>query len=105
MHKMMLEYATGEEGAGTPAKLVVNHKCEDIQVESGLIAFTNGSTAQHELVIGADGIGSAVRKIIGITVEKKPAATSCLHANVSTEDAVKLGLPDYAKNNAIEYWG
>jgi salicylate hydroxylase len=28
-----------------------------------------------------------------------------LHTNVDTEKAVKLGLVDYSKNSALEYWG
>jgi salicylate hydroxylase len=57
------------------------------------------------VVVGADGIGSAVRGIIGINPEKRAADSSCLHANVDTATAVKLGLVDYSKNSAIEYWG
>lgn len=56
-------------------------------------------------MVGADGIGSNVRKLIGITVEKRPSDSSCLHANVTTAEAVAAGLPDYSKNSAIEYWG
>lgn len=55
--------------------------------------------------MGADGIGSAVRRIIGITPEKTPATSSCLHANVATAEAIRLGLVDYSKESAIEYWG
>lgn len=55
--------------------------------------------------MGADGIGSAVRKVIGIHPERRAADSSCLHANISTEQAVKLGLVDYGKHEAIEYWG
>lgn len=62
-------------------------------------------TAEHEVVIGADGIGSAVRNIIGVFPEKRPAPSSCLHANVSTEQAKKMGFVDYSLNEAIEYWG
>ncbi|KAJ9136600.1 Salicylate hydroxylase [Pleurostoma richardsiae] len=105
MHAMFMDSAVGEEGKGTPAKLVVNHKCTAIDLDSGLITFENGDTATHELVIGADGIGSAVRRIIGITPEKKPASSSCLHANVDTATAVKLGLVDYSQDSALEYWG
>lgn len=46
-----------------------------------------------------------VRKLIGLTPDKKPADSSCLHANVLTEGAVRLGLVDYSKNEALEYWG
>jgi len=105
MHRMLMECATQERGEGTPVVLKVNHKCTSIDTSSGDITFENGVTAHHDLVLGCDGIGSAVRKAIGINVEKRPSDSSCLHANVTTEEAVKLGLPDYSKDAAIEYWG
>lgn len=71
----------------------------------GIITFKNGATAQHDLIVGADGIGSAVRGIIGIRPEKRPSDQSCLHANVSSEQAVKAGLVDYSQDSALEYWG
>ncbi|EFW16279.1 hypothetical protein D8B26_006035 [Coccidioides posadasii str. Silveira] len=104
MHAMLMDSAVGE-GKGVPVKLVVNHKCKDLDVDSGKISFENGTTAQHDVVVGADGIGSAVRSLIGIHPEKKAASSSCLHANVDTATAVKLGLVDYSQNSAIEYWG
>lgn len=57
------------------------------------------------MVIGADGIGSAVRSALGIYPDKRPANQSCLHVNVDRDQAVALGLVDYSKNNALEYWG
>lgn len=57
MHKMLMNDALSEEGEGIPVRLVVDHKCSGINVESGLITFTNGATAQHDAVIGADGVG------------------------------------------------
>lgn len=69
------------------------------------MTFGNGATATHDIVVGADGIGSTVRVMLGILPEKKPASSSCLHANVDTATAVRLGLVDYSKNSAIEYWG
>jgi salicylate hydroxylase len=105
MHAMFMDSAVGEEGKGTPAKLICNHKCQDIDTKTGQITFANGETATHDLIIGADGIGSSVRNVIGIYPEKRPADSSCLHANVSTEQAVKLGLVDYSQHSALEYWG
>lgn len=49
--------AAVEEGKGIPAKLVVDHKCTNIDVETGKIRFENGVEATHDLIIGADGIG------------------------------------------------
>ncbi|KAJ5611346.1 hypothetical protein N7510_008065 [Penicillium lagena] len=105
MHAMLKDSAMGEDGPGTPATLLVNHRCKDIDLQTGKISFEDGSTAQHDLIVGADGIGSTVRRILGITPEKRPSDSSCLHANVSTEDAVKAGLVDYSQDSALEYWG
>lgn len=74
-------------------------------MEKGVITFESGTVAQHDVIIGADGIGSSVRSVIGIKPDKKPASSSCLHANVDTATAVKLGLVDYSKDSALEYWG
>ncbi|KAJ4376648.1 hypothetical protein N0V86_006764 [Didymella sp. IMI 355093] len=101
MHAMLKDCALQEEGEGTPAKLL----CQDIDLKAGTITFKNGVQAQHDLLVGADGIGSAVRGILGIHPAKRPADSSCLHANVSTDQAVKLGLVDYSQNAALEYWG
>ncbi|KAJ5128105.1 hypothetical protein N7448_008884 [Penicillium atrosanguineum] len=104
MHAMLKDSAMGE-GEGIPAKLVVNYRCLDIDMSTNTITFENGATAQHDLIIGADGIGSVVRGILGIKPEKKPSDSSCLHANVDTDEAVKLGLVDYSQDSALEYWG
>lgn len=34
-----------------------------------------------------------------------PSSSSCLHTNVDTATAVKLGLIDYSQDSALEYWG
>ena len=105
MHAMLMDTAVGEEGKGVPVKLVTQHKCQTIDTASGEISFSNGVKTKHDLIVGADGIGSSVRNIIGICPEKRPADSSCLHANVTTEEAVKLGFVDYSQHSALEYWG
>lgn len=80
-------------------------KCKDLDLATGKVTFDNGVTATHDLIVGADGIGSAVRGFLGIRPEKRPADSSCLHANVSTEKAVQLGFVDYSQDSALEYWG
>lgn len=85
-------------------RLTSDDQCRDIDLQTGTITFENGETAQHDLIIGADGIGSVVRGILGIHPEKRPAESSCLHANVITEEAVKAGLVDYSQDSSLEYW-
>ena len=80
-------------------------QCKSIDLATNQITFSNNTTAQHDLIIGADGIGSITRKIIGLNPEKRPAESSCLHANVMRKDIQRLGLQDYSLNSALEYWG
>lgn len=55
MHQMLMESATGP-GDGEPAVLKLNHACESIDRDTGTISFKNKTSAQHDLVVGADGI-------------------------------------------------
>lgn len=105
MHEMLMESAIGETGEGIPASLEVDHKCSAIDLDTGLVTFENGITAKHDLVVGSDGIGSSVRTIIGITPDKKQSDSTCYHCIIPTARVNELGLEDFAKNNAIEYWG
>jgi salicylate hydroxylase len=82
-----------------------HQQCQSIDLSTGTITFKDHTSTRHDLVIGADGIGSIVRTLIGIRPEKTPSEQSCLHANVSTEEAVKAGLVDYSQHSALEYWG
>ncbi|KAF5622332.1 salicylate hydroxylase [Fusarium sp. NRRL 52700] len=104
MHNMLKDSALGD-GKGQPAKLFVNHKCKDINIKTGLVEFENGKQAKHDLIIGADGIGSTVRGILDIRPDRRPARSSCLHANVPTENALAAGLVDFSKGHALQFWG
>lgn len=105
MHEMLMDSATGSDHLGIPAILKCNHKCAEIDHEHGLVTFENGLQAQHDLIIGADGIGSQVRKTLGIVPDRQLSTSTCLHCIIETEDARKLGLRDLSPNSAIEFWG
>ncbi|KAK3725417.1 hypothetical protein LTR37_000387 [Vermiconidia calcicola] len=105
MHAMLMDSVVGEQGKGSPVKLLCNRRCKSIDTVSGQVGFNDGVTEKHDLILGADGIGSVVRNAVGIFPEKRPSDSSCLHANVSTEQAVELGLVDYSQDSALEYWG
>ncbi|KAJ6078758.1 hypothetical protein N7467_008511 [Penicillium canescens] len=81
------------------------YQCKNIDLNTGLIEFENGWSVNHDLIVGADGIGSAVRGVLGIWPERRPAESSCLHANVVTEEAIAAGLPDFSHDNALQFWG
>ncbi|KAA8651266.1 hypothetical protein EYZ11_006786 [Aspergillus tanneri] len=104
MHEMLMDSATGE-GEGVPAKLMLNHSCESVDHETGVITFKNGVTARHDLIIGADGIGSAIRRTLHINPERKQSTSTCYHCVVETSEVRRLGLTDLSPNCAIEFWG
>ncbi len=105
MHAMLMKSAVEEAGEGILAVLKVNHKAVDINHEAGIISFENGVQAKHDLIIGADGIGSSVRRTLSIIPDRKQSTSYCLHCIIATEDIHRLGLHDYSRNESIEYWG
>ncbi|CAG8961376.1 hypothetical protein HYFRA_00013322 [Hymenoscyphus fraxineus] len=105
MHAMLMDSAMGSSHPGTPAILKVNHKCSSIDHKAGLVTFENGFQAKHDLIIGADGIGSTVRTTLGVIPDRKQSTSHCLHCIITTEDVHRLGLNNFATNEAIEYWG
>ncbi|KAJ7667598.1 hypothetical protein DFH06DRAFT_1182999 [Mycena polygramma] len=105
MHHTLLKTATAEEGEGTPCKVLIDHICESVDAEAGTVTFKNGVTVSADLIIGADGIRSAVRRELGIIPDMTSAPQTCYRCNVLTEDVKKLGLVDYSYAPAIQYWG
>ncbi|KAG9234732.1 hypothetical protein BJ875DRAFT_294588 [Amylocarpus encephaloides] len=105
MHAMLMDSAMSVSHPGTPATLKVNHKCTEIDHAAGVITFENGVRARHDLIVGADGIGSSVRTTLGIIPDRKQSTSHCLHCIIATEDVHRLGLNNFAADEAIEYWG
>jgi salicylate hydroxylase len=105
MHEMLMDSATGVSHDGIPAVLKVRHRCLEINHQAGIITFENGVQAKHDLIIGADGIGSQVRRTLGIVPDRKQSTSHCLHCIIETEDVRRLGLTDLSVNSAIEFWG
>ncbi len=105
MHAMLMDSAMADKYPGIPATLKVNHRALEIDHEAGIITFENGVQASHDLVIGADGIGSQVRRTLGIVPDRKQSTSHCYHCIIATEDVKRLGLHDFTPNEAIEYWG
>lgn len=102
---MLLDSALGKGPQGHPAVLKVNHRCSEINHETGVVSFENGNQAKHDLIIGADGIGSQVRHTLGIIPDRKQSTSHCYHCIIATEDVRRLGLHDLSPNSAIEFWG
>ncbi|PLB46344.1 FAD/NAD(P)-binding domain-containing protein [Aspergillus steynii IBT 23096] len=104
MHAMLMQSATGP-GQGKPAVLKLNHACETVDHRTGVVTFRSVTRARHDLVICADGVGSAVRQSLGIHPERKAATSTSYHCIIPTAKVRRLGLPDMSVHNALEYWG
>ncbi|KAF4218734.1 hypothetical protein CNMCM6457_003640 [Aspergillus fumigatiaffinis] len=104
MHRMLWIAATSQ-GDGEPAVVKMGHTCDFVNVETGQITFSNGITIQHDLVVGADGIGSRIRRCLGFVPERKRATSGCIHCVIKTSEVHRLGLPEMARSDSLEYWG
>ncbi|KAK7471025.1 hypothetical protein VKT23_002440 [Stygiomarasmius scandens] len=105
MHATLLKTATSPEGLGTPATVKIDHICESVDYEKGMVTFKNGVTVHADLIIGADGIRSVVRGEIGVVPDLKSAPQTCYRCNVRKADVDKLGLVKYSYEPAIQFWG
>lgn len=105
MHEMLLECATSPEGEGEPATVVVDHIAKSLDYENGIVTFENGKTIHADMIIGADGIRSVLRREIGVTPQMRSAPQTCYRCNVKKSDIEKYGLMPDAVDPAIQFWG
>ncbi|KAL2839748.1 FAD/NAD(P)-binding domain-containing protein [Aspergillus pseudoustus] len=105
MYRMLLSTATAAHGKGVPVTVAMDHICNFLDVELATVGFTNGLVVQHDLIVGADGVGSCIRRFLGIEPVRKRATSSCIHCVINTSDVHQLGLPEMARSDALEYWG
>lgn len=72
LHNALKEAATAVSGRGTPVQLHTSSPIVDVDPASATIYLKDGSTAQGDLVIGADGVHSVTRtKLPGVCAGKK----------------------------------
>ncbi|KAK7015520.1 hypothetical protein VNI00_019101 [Paramarasmius palmivorus] len=105
MHATLLEAATEIAGEGEPCTVHIDHICEWVDYETGTVTFKNGVIVKADMIVGADGIRSVVRRELGIIPDIKSAAQTCYRCNVPRDIIDKLGLVSYACDPAIQFWG
>ncbi|KAK7023086.1 FAD/NAD(P)-binding domain-containing protein [Favolaschia claudopus] len=64
LHAELHSLATGAHRPGHPARIIEHVKITDIDVDGGLITTEGGESYSGDLIIGADGINSAVRAAV-----------------------------------------
>jgi 2-methyl-3-hydroxypyridine 5-carboxylic acid dioxygenase len=71
----------------------------------GTISFTNGDTAQADLIVGADGVGSAVRDSLGIPLKRERSRDGITRFLVPRRKEELQELePDTEWDNVIDFW-
>ncbi|KAJ7166349.1 hypothetical protein C8R43DRAFT_985591 [Mycena crocata] len=64
LHAELYSLATGDKRPGKPARIIEEVKITTVDVASGTITTESGETYSGDLIIGADGINSAVRAAV-----------------------------------------
>ncbi|KAA8904951.1 hypothetical protein TRICI_005373 [Trichomonascus ciferrii] len=103
IHTVLLNTALGDKIDGNPCELHVNHNA--VKWEDNTVYFENGRSVTADLIIGADGVGSTMRKLIGVKPDYHPSTSCCYRCLVTNEDVQKYNFYDFTKNGAIEFWG
>jgi salicylate hydroxylase len=104
LHRILLDTALSQDGAGTPVKLVTSHLSVGVDTDLGRVIFDNGEAITADLVVAADGIHSRLRSAIGITPDVKQASSCAYRHIISTRKARELGIEDIGSKEALEFW-
>jgi 2-polyprenyl-6-methoxyphenol hydroxylase-like FAD-dependent oxidoreductase len=64
LHDELKRLASSPDGKGPPVVLKTGSRVVDADPEAGTFRLESGVTAQGDLLIGADGVGSACRKVL-----------------------------------------
>jgi salicylate hydroxylase len=87
------------------ANIIVDHKAVDVNFVEGIVTFDTGTSTRADIIIGADGVRSYVRELIGIVPQTKPCTSTCYRCVIPTSRVKQFGLKDFASDNAIQFWG
>ncbi|KAL2857236.1 hypothetical protein BJY01DRAFT_136914 [Aspergillus pseudoustus] len=87
LHAALKERATGAEYLGQPAVLRTSSRVVRCDPEKGIVELAAGETLSADLIIGADGIKSAIREyVVGEEVLARPTGFSAYRMMIPTEE-------------------
>ncbi|KAJ7643530.1 FAD/NAD(P)-binding domain-containing protein [Roridomyces roridus] len=77
LHNELRRLAIGPDGTGPPAVLHLVHRVVSCDVNAGSITLADGSVQSADLIIGADGIRSTIRRfVLGEEITIPPSGTA-----------------------------
>ena len=99
-HRQDLQSALGTAAAselipGNPVEIRTGCQVASVDCEEGIVKLDSGEEVRGDVIIGADGIHSAVRAaVVGEKREPLPTGTSAYRMLIPTENLKGLTLPD-----------
>lgn len=98
LHAYLRKTATSTERGGQPAVLRTSARVTRCDCQQGKVTLEDGEILEADLVIGADGIHSALRtSVLGEEIEPKPTGSSAYRLMLPTA-VLNERAPDFAAN-------
>ncbi|KAJ5784294.1 uncharacterized protein N7503_009506 [Penicillium pulvis] len=86
----LLRRVTGLDGEGEPIQVMYDSHIVEIEPELGILMFADGSSVEADLIIGADGIHSKVRKTVIPSSHPEPSLCGlCVYRFVVPMDVLQ----------------
>ncbi|KAL2859498.1 hypothetical protein BJX68DRAFT_261929 [Aspergillus pseudodeflectus] len=86
LHAVLKERATGAEFPGKPAELKTSTRVVNCDPEKGTVELADGKVLSADLIVGADGIKSAIRRnILGDEIIARPTGFSAYRMMIPTD--------------------
>ncbi|KAL3458311.1 hypothetical protein BJX64DRAFT_302067 [Aspergillus heterothallicus] len=90
LHTVLKERATGADFPGPPATLRTSSRVVRCDTVKGTVELADGEILSGDLIVGADGIKSAIRQyIVGEEVLPRPTGLSAYRMMIPTEDLAR----------------
>ncbi|KAI1368724.1 hypothetical protein F5Y08DRAFT_335290 [Xylaria arbuscula] len=107
LHNRLKETATKEAGLGIAARIKTGSKVVEVDTDSGTVILENGASVTADVVIGADGVYSRMRRFVHDKTPRlfgsgKAAFRFLLSRTLIREDPVTAPLVE--KDNVITIW-
>lgn len=96
LHAALREAAASEALPGQPADILTSAKAISCDCDAGTVTLEDGSVFQGDIIIGADGIHSVIRREIlkgASDVEPSPTGLSAYRILVDTSKLSHLTVP------------